>query len=838
MYTRNEKIIPIYIEDEMRDSYINYAMSVIIGRALPDVRDGLKPVHRRILYAMEDIGTLHNKPFKKSARIVGEVLGKYHPHGDSAVYDSLVRMVQDFSLRYPLVDGQGNFGSVDGDPPAAMRYTEARLEQITNSLLQDLEKDTVDWQPNFDGSLKEPMVLPAVLPNLLVNGSSGIAVGMATNIPPHNLGEIVDAVCYVIDNPQCKVDELIKIVKGPDFPTGALICGKEEIIKSYRTGRGRLKVHAKLHVEQKKQGKESIVITEIPYQVSKSRLITSIADLVKDKKIEGIADLRDESDRDGMRIVVDIKKGYNPEVISNQLYKHTQMSETFGVIMLALVNNQPRVLNLKQMIEFFVDHRMVVITRRTKYDLAKAEERAHILEGLKIAIANLDEVIKLIKKSKDANEAKEGLMKKFALSEQQALAILAMRLQQLTNLETKKIEEEYKELIKLIEKLKGILASEKKVKEIIKEESKQLKEKFGDPRRTEITKEVGEIDIEDLIAEEDMVVTLSHGGYIKRFPVSGYRKQNRGGKGVTGAETKEEDFIEHLFVASTHDYLLVFTNKGQLHWVKVHEIPQAGKRTKGKPIVNLLSIEQDEKVTAVVAVREFKEGAYVVMATKQGKIKKTDLSAFSNPRKAGIIAVTLEKGDSLIGAVLSNGDDEICLATRLGKAIRFNEKGIRPMGRGAAGVRGINLKGKDEVIGMAKVEKDTALLSVTENGFGKRSDFGDYRLQSRGGSGVINMKIVAKNGPVEGVLAVREEDEVMLISRQGMVVRVAVNGIRKCGRASQGVRVISLNAKDVLTSVASVVVKEEGNGDNGNVDLNEDDGEDIGENDGGDEKEA
>ncbi|KJJ84527.1 DNA gyrase subunit A [Candidatus Omnitrophus magneticus] len=809
MYTKDEKIIPVHIEEEMKNSYINYAMSVIVGRALPDARDGLKPVHRRILYAMKDIGLVYNKAYKKCARIVGEVLGKYHPHGDSAVYDSLVRMVQDFSLRYPLVDGQGNFGSVDGDPAAAMRYTEARLEQITNWLLEDLEKNTVDWMPNFDGSLEEPLVLPAIMPNLLVNGSSGIAVGMATNIPPHNLGEIVDAVCFIIDNPKCKVDELLPIVKGPDFPTGALICGRGAIRDAYKTGKGLLKVHAKMHVEQKKQGKESIVVTEIPYQVCKSKVITAIADLVKDKKIEGISDIRDESDKEGMRIVVEVKKGVNTEVVTNQLYKHTQLRETFGVIMLALDKNQPRIMNLKEMLDIFIAHRKEVIIRRTKFDLAKAEDRAHILEGLKIAINNLDEVIQLIKSSKDPESAKLGLMAKFKLSEKQSLAILAMRLQQLTNLETKKIEEEYKELLKLIEKLKGILASEKKIMSIIKEETLALKEKFGDARRTEIADDAEEINIEDLIAEEDMVITVSHAGYIKRFPVSAYRQQKRGGKGVTGAETKEEDFIEHLFVASTHDYMLIFTSIGKLHWLKVHEIPQVGKRTKGKPIVNLLELEENEQFTTVLPVREFKEGVFVMMATEKGTVKKTELSAFSNPRKAGIIAVTLEKGDKLIGAVLTSGQDEICLATKNGKAIRFNEEDIRPTGRTSQGVRGISLRKEDKLVGMVKAEKEATIFTVTNKGFGKRTDFEEYRLQSRGGSGVINIKVNEKIGYVVGAKTVREENEIMLISKQGMVVRVAVKDMRKIGRATQGVIVIRLNAEDELISVANVFPQEE-----------------------------
>jgi len=809
MYTRNEKVIPIHIEEEMKNSYINYAMSVIAGRALPDVRDGLKPVHRRILYAMKDMGMFHSKPFKKSARIVGEVLGKYHPHGDSAVYDALVRMVQDFSLRYPLINGQGNFGSIDGDPAAAMRYTEARMQNITEWLLKDIEKETIEWKPNFDGSLLEPEVLPTVLPNLLLNGSSGIAVGMATNIPPHNLREVASAVCHLVENPECEISDLIKIIKGPDFPTGALICGRENIIKAYKTGRGVLKMHAKAHVEQKKQGKETIVITEIPYQVNKTRLIMSIASLVKARKIEGISDLRDESDRDGMRIVIEIKRTNNAEVVMNQLYKHTQMKETFGIIMLAIVDGQPRVLNLKEMLELFILHRKDVIIKRTKFELARAEERAHILEGLKIALKNLDEVIKLIKKSKDPAEAKQGLMKKFGLSERQALAILAMRLQQLTNLETEKIENEYLELLKVIEKLRGILGSDKKVMAIIGEETREIKEKFGDERRTEITGAAEDLDIEDLIAEEDMVITLSHEGYIKRFPVSGYKKQGRGGKGITGAETKDNDFIEHLFVASTHDYMLVFTSRGKLHWLKVHELPQVGRRTKGRPIVNLLGLSQDETISSVVPVREFTKGHFVVMATTQGKIKKTSLEAFSNPRKGGILAIALGADDRLISSVLSEGGDQLCIATEQGKAIRFEEKDIRSMGRGAQGVKGITLRKNDRVVGMVRVEASGTLLSVTERGYGKRTDFEEYRLQSRGGSGVINLKIVEKNGKVVGIKTVREENEIMLVSIQGMVVRVAVNGISNIGRATQGVKLINLKPSDKLTSVANVVAKEE-----------------------------
>lgn len=808
MYTQNEKIIPIHIEEEMKDSYINYAMSVIIGRALPDVRDGLKPVHRRILYAMKDMGIVHNKPFKKCARIVGEVLGKYHPHGDSAVYDALVRMVQDFSLRYPLVNGQGNFGSVDGDTAAAMRYTEARLQSISEWLLKDIDKETVEWRPNFDGSLNEPVVLPSVLPGLLLNGASGIAVGMATNIPPHNLGELVDAITYLIDNPACTVNDLAAIVKGPDFPTGALICGKESIRKAYRTGRGSIVMQSKVHLEQKRQGKEDIVVTEIPYQVNKTKLITSIADLVKKKKVEDITDIRDESDKDGMRIVIELKRGASSDVVMNQLYKHTQLRDTFGIIMLAIVDGQPRVLTLKETLEEFVKHRKEVIINRTKYDLAKAEDRAHILEGLKVAIKNLDEVVQLIKKSKDPEQAREKLMKKFDLSEKQAQAILSMRLQQLTSLETKKVEEEYLELLKLIESLKGILASERKVLDIVKEESQELKDKFGDERRTEITAAAEDIDIEDLIAEEDMVITLSHAGYIKRFPVSAYRKQRRGGKGVSGAQTREEDFVEHLFIASTHDYMLVFTDEGKVYWLKVHQIPQAGRRTKGRPIVNLLGVSSGEQITSIMPVREFLEGVYVVMATEKGKIKKTSLDAFSNPRKGGIIAITLAKGDKLISSVLSHGEDEICIATSEGKAIRFSEGDIRPMGRTAQGVKGISLKKKDRVVGMVGMDPEGTLLSVTEKGYGKRTAFEEYRLQSRGGSGVINLKVVAKNGKVVGIKSVREDDEIMLITTLGMVVRVPVKGISIIGRSTQGVKLIDLKKDDKLTAVASVVAKE------------------------------
>ena len=809
MYTRNEKVIPVYLEEEMKDSYINYAMSVIVGRALPDVRDGLKPAHRRILYAMRDLGLEHNKPYKKSARIVGETLGKYHPHGDVAVYDTLVRMAQDFSLRYPLIDGQGNFGSVDGDSPAAMRYTEARLAHITDWMLMDLDKNTVDFVPNFDGSLKEPSLLPACLPNLLVNGSSGIAVGMATNIPPHNLREVAEAVAFVIDNPDCDPKDLLKKIKGPDFPTGGIIRGYEGIKNAYATGRGILKVNAKAFIEEQKSGKEAIIIKEIPYQVNKAKLIESIADLIQEKKIDGIADLRDESDRDGMRIVVELRRGINANVILNQLYRHTQMQVTFGVIMLALVDGRPRVLNLKQVIEEFIKHRKEVIVRRTKFDLEKALDRAHILEGLKIALKNLDRIIKTIRESENPQVAKDALVKKFELSEKQAQAILEMQLQRLTNLEREKIEKEYLELIKKIELYKSILASEKKVLELVKDEMKDLVEKFGDDRRTEIAPEAEELEIEDLIAEEDVVVTISHSAYIKRLPVSSYRKQRRGGKGVTGAEVKDEDFVEHLFIASTHDYMLFFTDKGMVHWIKVHEIPEGGRTSKGKAIINMLSLAGSEKISAFVPVREFKEGSYLVMCTRNGTIKKTALTAYSNPRKGGIIGMGLEKDDELIGVELTNGDDELLLATKEGKAIRFKESQVREMGRAAKGVRGIRLGKKDACIAMEIVKADQTVLTVTGQGFGKRTSFKEYRLQSRGGKGIINIKVTGKNGEAVGLKTVSDKDEIMLMTEKGMVVRSPVKDIRSTGRSTQGVRLIKLDSGDKVSVLAKIVPEDE-----------------------------
>jgi DNA gyrase subunit A len=736
-------------------------------------------------------------------------MGKYHPHGDAAIYDTIVRMAQDFSLRYTLVDGQGNFGSVDGDAAASMRYTEARLERITDWMLLDIEKDTVDFTPNFDGSLKEPTVLPACLPNLLVNGSSGIAVGMATNIPPHNLKEITDAVMYVIDNPDCEPKDLLKKVKGPDFPTGGIIRGYEGIKSAYMTGRGRLKINARAFIEEQKNGKEAIIIKEIPYLVNKANLIESIANLIQEKKLEGISDLRDESDKDGMRIVIELKRDINAHVVLNQLYKHTQMQETFGVIMLALVDGRPKVLNLKEMLDEFIKHRKVVIVRRTKFDLEKAQDRAHILEGLKIALKNLDRIIKVIKESENPQVAKTELIKKFDLSEKQATAILEMQLQRLTGLERDKIEKEYLELIKRIEFLKSILASEKKVFEIIKDEMKELAEKFGDERRTEVAPEAEELDIEDLIAEEDVVITISHAGYIKRLPVSSYKKQHRGGKGVTGAEMKEEDFVEHLFIASTHDYMLFFTDKGTVLWLKVHEIPEAGRLSKGKAIVNLLSLGAGNKISAFVPVREFKDGNFLVMTTKNGLIKKTTLTAYSNPRKGGIIGIGLEKDDVLIGVKMTSGNDEMLLATKEGKAIRFREAQVRDMGRAAKGVRGISLGKKDECIAMEVVKPDEMVLTVTGQGFGKRTLFKEYRLQSRGGKGIINIKVTGKNGEAVGLTTVSDKDEIILMTAKGMIVRCPIKDIRTTGRSTQGVRLMRLDAGDKVVSVAKIVPEDE-----------------------------
>jgi DNA gyrase subunit A len=809
MYTKGEKIIPVYIEDEMKSSYIDYAMSVIVGRALPDVRDGLKPVHRRILYSMKDLSLWHNKPYKKCARIVGDCLGRFHPHGDSAVYDALVRMVQDFSLRYPLVEGQGNFGSIDGDPAAAMRYTEARMQSITNEMLRDLEKDTVDFVPNFDNSLTEPAILPAAIPNLLINGSSGIAVGMATNIPSHNLGEVIDAVIRVIDEPEVSARDLMKIIKGPDFPTGGIICGRDGIKSAYTTGRGRIKLRAKAYIETFKNSRESIIVSELPYQVNKTTLIEQIAKLVQNKKVEGISDLRDESSKEGIRLVIDVKKGQPPQVILNQLYKHTQLETTFGVIMLALVNNQPRVLTLREIIDLFVEHRIDIITRRTKYELAKAEARAHILEGYKIALKHLDEVIKVIKKSKTPPIAKENLMKKFGLSAIQAQAILEMQLQRLTNLERDKVEKEYLALLKTIEQLKSILKNPKKILQLIKDELTEIKKKYSDDRRTDILAAIEELEVEDLIAKESMVITMSHAGYIKRIPVSSYRKQRRGGVGVMGSQLKEEDFVEHLFIASTHDYILFFTDKGKVYWLKVYEVPQSTRMAKGRAVVNLLQISKDENITSFIPVKEFSEDKYLVMATKGGIIKKTKLSAYSNPRKGGIIAITLKGNDSLIDCGVTDGKDEIIMAARMGKAIRFLESQVRDMGRSAAGVKGISLGKKDFCIGMVIAEKESDLLTVSQEGFVKRTSFDKYRLQSRGGRGVINIKVTKRNGEVVGIKTVTDQDELIVITSSSMVVRCAVKDIRSIGRNTQGVRLISLKDKDKVVAIAKIAPEEE-----------------------------
>jgi DNA gyrase subunit A len=809
-----EKIIPVYIEDEMKTSYLSYSMSVIVGRALPDVRDGLKPVHRRILYAMKELNLEHNKPYKKSARIVGEVLGKYHPHGDTAVYDTMVRMVQDFSLRYPLVDGQGNFGSVDGDAAAAMRYTEARLAAISDSMLDDIEKETVDFSPNFDASLSEPQLLPASLPNLLVNGSSGIAVGMATNMAPHNLGEVIDGIAHLIENPEATPKDLMKFVRGPDFPTGGIICGRDGFKEAYETGRGKIILRAKAAIERQKGNKDTIVVTELPYQVNKANLITNIADLVQNKSVEGITDIRDESDKEGIRVVIELRRDVQPQIILNYLYKHTQLETTFGIINLALVNNSPRILNLRQLMGYYLGHRRIIIRRRTQFDLDKALRRAHILEGLRIAIDAINQIIKTIRESKSTQTAKINLMKNFKLSEIQAQAILEMQLQRLTALERDKIEEEYKSLLKDIDDYRAILASEKKIDGIIKDELEGLKKKFNDPRRTEIAAKAEEIEIEDLIAEEDMAITISSDGYVKRLGVSAYRKQKRGGKGVSAMTTKEDDFVKQIFVASSKDYLLIFSSVGIVRGIKVYEIPIASRTAKGKAIVNLLSMKADENISSTLAIKEFSEDQFVVMATASGNIKKTKLSAFSNPRKSGIVGVTLDKGDELIGTALSNGKQDILLATKLGKSLRFPEKLLRDMGRAARGVRGISLGKGDRVVSMRVFPPDisktgSTLLTVSSLGFAKRSDFNDYRTQSRGGKGIINLKCTPKNGDVVGVLTVMMEDEIMAVTKQGMIVRCPTKDIRQSARSTQGVKLISLEKSDVVMSVANVVAKDD-----------------------------
>ncbi len=810
METQDKKSnIVILIEEEMKNSYLDYSMSVIVGRALPDVRDGLKPVQRRILYGMHDMGLHANKPYRKSAKIVGEVMGNYHPHGDAAIYETMVRMAQDFSFRFVLIDGQGNFGSVDGDPPAAMRYTEARLAHISNELLSDIEKDTVPFVPNYDDSLLEPLLLPVKFPNLLVNGASGIAVGMATNIPPHNLTEVINGVVALIQDPTLTVEKLLHHIKGPDFPTGGYILGRDGIYDAYRTGRGSIKLQAKVKVEESKTGKERIVVTELPYQVNKAQQIENIAELVRNKKIEGITDLRDESDREGMRIVIEVGRNENAQVILNQLFKYTALRTTFGVNSLALVDGKPQTLNLKQILEHFINHRREVITRRTRFELDRAERRAHILEGLKIALKFLDKIIRLIRSSATVETAKQGLMHQFGLSPVQAQAILEMKLQQLTSLESKKIEEEYLELIQTIERLKSILSSERKVLALITEELEEIKKKYGDARRTEIIAAPADISIEDLIAEEEMVITISHQGYIKRLPVSTYKAQRRGGRGVAAMVTKEDDFVEHLFITSTHHHILFFTNQGRVYWLKVYEIPEASRTAKGKAIVNLIRLQPGESLEAMIPVKEFSEDRYLVMATEKGLVKKTRLTAYANPRAGGIIALTLTPGDCLFQVLEATDDLDLFLATRLGKIIRFKVGSIREIGRTGQGVKGITIRPKDKVIGMEAFKHTGSLLTVTTRGFGKRTRLEEYRTQSRGGQGLINIKATERNGEVVTIKAVAESDEVMLITTTGTIIRTAIRDIKVVGRNTQGVRLIKLADKEKLAAVARVVSQAE-----------------------------
>jgi len=807
MSLEREKILSVHLQEEMQSSYLDYSMSVITQRALPDVFDGLKPSNRRILVAMNDLNLAPNRPYRKCAKIAGDTSGNYHPHGEQVVYPTLVRMAQDFNMRYPLVDGQGNFGSIDGDAAAAMRYTEARLTPLAMEMLADMEKDTVGFTANYDNTRKEPTVLPGKFPNLICNGTSGIAVGMAANIPPHNLSESVDALTAMIDNPEISDDEILELIPGPDFPTGGIILGRMGIISAHKTGRGKITLRARANIETLKSGKQNIIISEIPFQVNKSNLLSTMAQLVRDKKLEGISDLRDESDRDGMRVVIELKRDAVPEVTLNQLFKHTQMQVTFGVINLALVDGAPKLLSFRNLLEEFLKHRHDVVMRRTQFDLNKAEARAHILEGLKIALDNIDAIITLIRSSKTPAEAKEGLMKKFKLSDIQAQAILDMRLQRLTGLERQKIEDEYTELLKTIERLRGILASKPQRMAIIKEELLGLKEKFGDARRTEIIEDVDEICLEDLIAEEDMVVTITHTGYIKRLTVTSYRRQNRGGRGVRGMETREEDFIEHLFIASTHDYILFFTTAGRCYWTKVHEIPQGGRLAKGKNIANMLRVEPGEKVTAFVNIKKFDDQHYIVMATKNGIIKKTVLSAFSNPRKGGVNAMNIPKDDELIEAAISDGTNELIIATRNGQAVRFHENDVRSMGRTAYGVKGVTLGKDDCVIAMVVVRRPTSLLSVTENGYGKRSMIADYRLTKRGGKGVINIKTTERNGKVITIKEVVDDDELMIITQKGIVIRQALKQVKVIGRATQGVRLIKLDEGDRVIDVARVVTE-------------------------------
>ncbi len=809
-----EHIIPQPIEDEMKSSFIDYAMSVIKGRALPDVRDGLKPVHRRIIYAMRDLNLLHSRPYLKSARIVGETMGKYHPHGDAAIYDSLVRMTQDFSMRAILIDGQGNFGSVDGDSAAAMRYTEARMSHICELLLGDIEKDTVDFDPNYDDKEMEPTVLPAAFPNLLVNGSTGIAVGMATNIPPHCLGEVIDALQIVLKNPEAKLDELMRVMPGPDFPTGGYIYGRSGIRDAYKTGRGRLVMRARLRTEQLRANREAIIISELPYMLNKARLIIDIAKQVKEKRLTGISEIRDESDRDGMRVVIELKRGETADVIINQLFNQTQLQSTFGVIMLALVDNRPRYLSLKQMLNYFIEHRREIIVRRTRFELARAEARLHIVEGLRIAVMNIDDIVSIIRNAESVEKARLKLMEIFELSLIQANAILDMPLKRLTGLEREKLEAEFKELNQLIKDLRFILDTPARVNEIIREELEEIKKKFADERRTEILDSSADLSIEDLIAEERMVVTVTHSGYIKRTPSELYRSQRRGGKGVMGATTKEEDWVEHLFVGTTHDYMMFFTDKGKAYWLKIYELPSGGRATRGRPIINLLQIEKGEKIQAMVPVREFDENHFLLFVTAKGQIIKNALSLYSNPRKVGIKAVKLAEDDRLRHVIMTDGQNEIFIGTRDGMAVRFHESDARPMGRGVGGVRGISLRGDDRVVGMTLARPSTTILTVCEHGHGKRSNIEDYRLTRRGGKGVINIKTTDRNGKVVAIIEVIDKDEIMMITQGGMTVRATLKDVRVIGRSTQGVRLINLKDDDLLTSAVRI---EETNNEDGEI---------------------
>ena len=818
-----DNILQRDIVDEMKESYLNYSMSVIVSRALPDVRDGLKPVHRRILYGMNDLAAGWNRPYKKSARIVGEVMGKYHPHGDSAIYDALVRMAQDFSMRYELIDGQGNFGSIDGDRAAAMRYTESRMTRLGSEFLRDLDKDTVDWVPNFDESLREPTLLPTTIPGLLINGSEGIAVGMATKIPPHNLNEVVSALVALIENSDISLNDLMNKIPGPDFPTGGMMLGIDGIKSAYESGRGKIKIRGRAHVETKKSGKESIIISEIPFQVNKSNLIEKIADLVRDKRVEGISDLRDESDKDGMRIVVEIKRGSVPEVILNQLYKFTQLQDTFGIILLALIEGVPRVMGLVEILQHFIDFRHGIVVRRTEFELREAEARAHILEGLKVALDNIDDVIVIIRGSKDPIQAKEGLMNGFDLSEIQSQAILDMRLQRLTGLEVDKVVTEYKEVIKIISKLKGVLGSKAQRMDIIKQELLEIRNQFGDERRTEIVDVVTDFSMEDMIAEEDVVITITHNGYIKRTPVTTYRSQRRGGRGVQGAGSREEDFIQHLFIANTHNYMLFFTDRGKCYWLKVYDIPQGGRAARGRAVVNLVGCEPGEKVEAFVSVKEFDDEHFIVMATKKGIIKKTALSAYGNPRKGGIYAIEIRDDDRLIEARITDGENDILIGTREGKSIRFSEGGIRSTGRKTMGVRGIALSSKsDFVVGMLVVKREGTILVATEKGYGKRTDVIQYRTQKRGGKGVMTMRTTDKTGKMVSIMEVVDSDDLIVITNKGVLMRQPISKIRTIGRVTQGVRLVKLDKGSTISSITRVVHEEGATEETGNKNAEED----------------